>query len=91
MPSSSGNAFLIESRFTENLVECKKAAPNPLTGIGHAALLQNLLDLAILAEGAVDHVVGEIHAGRERKAGVPHIDLFDDGAKGLQGASNGGA
>src|SRR6476620_10184913 len=91
LPSTGGNPLFVESRLAEDLVESEMTAANPLTGVGHSPLLQDFLDLSVLAEGPVDHVIGEIHPRRKLQGTVPHIDLVDLRPQRAQSAGNRGA
>src|ERR1051325_1155650 len=65
--------FLLRS----DLVEGEFAFLYTVTGVGHTALLQNCLDLTILAERAVQGDKREVNTIRQIKIFIPHID-FDN-------------
>jgi len=70
----------------------REAAPNPaLARVGDPARVEDRLELAVLAEGAVDDVEGEVRAGGEIEGRVAHVEALDGGADRAQGIGDGGA
>ena len=57
-----------------------KASPaflHAFAGVGHAAIFQNLLDLAVFAECSVDGDEGEIDVRGQLEIFIANIDLGD--------------
>jgi hypothetical protein len=65
---------------------------NTVTGVKHAALFQNFLELTVFAESSVDGVERKIDIFRKRKVFITNID-FDNfcthGAKRFRNAATG--
>jgi hypothetical protein len=65
--------FLLRKKFVESL----SAPGHALAGVGNAALLENLLQLAVFAEGAMDCDEGDLGVVRQGKIRAPHIHFRD--------------
>ena len=76
-PGRGGNAVLGEFFLRLDFVESEAAAFHVFAGVGHAAVFEDLLQLAVLAEGAVHGDEGQIDVVRQNKVGVLHIDFGD--------------
>jgi hypothetical protein len=66
-----GHAGGEEAALARFLSKARRLLCNAGAGVGHADVLEDLLELAILAEGAVDHVEREAGAGRKIDPMVP--------------------
>src|SRR4029450_1620874 len=59
-PFRSDDIVFAKFLFRQNFVECRPACLDAVTGVRHAALLQNFLELAVFAESSVNGDKGKI-------------------------------
>ena len=85
------NAALEEAAFGGNFVDGELTSGDSLPCVGHAAGLQNPLELAILAKSAMNDVENQIDAWRQLKVGSVDIDLHNVDPEASQGCRHASA
>ena len=79
-PTRRRHAVLRKFLFRGNLVESQPALGHSFAGVGNAAILQDLLHLAVLAKSAVQGDESQLGVVRQDEIGVLDIDFRDDRA-----------
>ena len=77
LPPRSGDTAPLRIFFSIDFIECGPAFLHAVAGIRHAAIFQNLLELAVFAKRPVNGDEGEIDIFRQLKIFVADID-FDN-------------
>ena len=68
-----GTPAAMKAALARFLSKARAAAFHAGAGVGNAHVFEDLLELSVLAEGAVDHVEREVRAGREIDGGAGDI------------------
>ena len=77
LPIRRAHAVSAEFFLGGNFVESDLALGNAFARVSDSAVFQNLLQLSVLAEGAVDDVEGNLDVVRQCEVGIADIDLCD--------------
>ena len=74
-PMRRGHAVLSEHFFREGFVESEATLVDAFAGVRNAAILENLLQLSVFAEGAVDGEKRQFGVVRQNEVGILGVDF----------------
>src|SRR5262249_49507285 len=77
LPARSRNAGSFEFFLRFDFIEGNLALIYTISGVGNTAIFQNLLDLAVFAEGPMNGEEGDVDVRRELEIFIANIDLED--------------